>query len=553
MITGLSRRNRIGLLAVILWGVLPAFCPAQTPPRLEATVSSNQVFLSTSTHAQSVLSLNGSTNLGNWQSLGVFHDAILPYPDLRSNASVSFYRVQATPRVPTNDWKNQTIHPEEPFRRPAMGMNDVEWVKFLILLDDPTRVYYQDSARFPFHYDFATQRLPQFKDMDRSTFDSISLFRTNQQVVLGAILSPPGGNPVEYGIQFVGFQPFTPEEIARWYSLVKATVYSSNGAGVYYVPSFEQSEMTRTNKAAFDALGVPVSSIERWIPGNHCYSPGWALGTLKFFTASEIATAYTDGRLKPQDILLTDGVPAETPLVAGIISLRPSTPNAHTAILARSFGIPFVYFADTADQARLQALVGRKIILRAMVTFASTDLTLFDVEGALTPDVENQLLALKAVAPISYRPKETLGSLSQSTDNMTPENIRFFGGKAANYGFLRREVPTNSPPAIAFSFDSDAFMSQTRPGKTVTLREEIPLCWRRSPITPGHERAETCAGASPVIDNSSRFLQCRPAPAITNALVVFEPQRRSGSAARPTWRTRSSSPGPACTTATAGA
>src|SRR5678816_2959757 len=98
------------------------------------------------------------------------------------------------------------------------------------------------------------------------------------------------------------------------------------------MPVFEQSAMTRTNAEAFAARGIPVASIERWVSANHTYSPGWALGRLKFFPASEIEAAFADGRLLPTDILLTDGVPAETPLVAGIISLTPSTPNSHTAI-----------------------------------------------------------------------------------------------------------------------------------------------------------------------------------------------------------------------------
>ena len=36
---------------------------------------------------------------------------------------------------------------------------------------------------------------------------------------------------------------------------------------------------------------------------------------------------------------------------------------------------------------------------------------------------------------------------------------RHIGGKAANFGFLRRTVPDNSPEAIAFTFDLwDQFM-----------------------------------------------------------------------------------------------
>src|SRR4029453_10566416 len=115
--------------------------------------------------------------------------------------------------------------------------------------------------------------------------------------------------------------------------------------------------------AYFGGRGFPVSSTTRWAGGSNIYAAGWALGRLVYIPAAEITAAYTDGRLLPTDILLTDGVPAEVPLVAGIVSLRPSTPNSHVAILSRSFGIPFVYLADPEERQRVQQLAGREVML----------------------------------------------------------------------------------------------------------------------------------------------------------------------------------------------
>ena len=104
-------------------------------------------------------------------------------------------------------------------------------MKVAILLGEPWRVFYQDNTKFPFHYDFATLRLPPFTGMDRASFEAVSLRRPNQQIVLGALLYPPRATFVEYGIQFIGLDAYTPDEIARWFELVKATVYATNGAG----------------------------------------------------------------------------------------------------------------------------------------------------------------------------------------------------------------------------------------------------------------------------------------------------------------------------------
>lgn len=521
--------NLLWLAAVIFSAVIAPSGYGQGRVRLEAKVSppDSGVVISTTTNLDSVITLLASTNLTRWEALGVFHDAVREYPDPHGpTAPGRFYRAQQAPRAATNDWKNQVLFPDDPFRHPGL-YNEAEWVKFAIVLGQPDRVLYQDSAQWSFHYDFATRRIPAFAGMDRDSFDRVSLFRTNQQVVLGAVLLPPDLNGAfEFGVQFVGLEPYAPEEVARWFALVKASVHSENGAAAFYVPTFEQSETARTNRSAFESLGVPLATIDRWVPGDHCYAGGWALGRLKFFPAAEIPAAYADGRLVPADILLTDGVPAETPAVAGIISLRPSTPNSHTAILARSFGIPFVHFPDADDQARLHLLVGRKIILRADDTaWGGPRLSVIDAEEELTPEAEAQLLATRRPTPIRYTPKQTRGADVASTDHLSPSDIQYFGGKAANYGFLRRSVPQAAPAAIAFSFDLwDEFMAQVIPGGR-TLGQEISA--RLGPFTNDptdiHSLQQVLTGIRDLVRSAGFTLAQQQR--ITNALSVFDAQR----------------------------
>jgi phosphoenolpyruvate-protein kinase (PTS system EI component) len=72
-----------------------------------------------------------------------------------------------------------------------------------------------------------------------------------------------------------------------------------------------------------------------------------------FVTATNIRAAYANGMLRPTDILLTDGVPAELPYVAGIITFAAATPNSHVAILAQSYDVPFVFIADQSMRERI--------------------------------------------------------------------------------------------------------------------------------------------------------------------------------------------------------
>lgn len=489
--------------------------------------SNGWVRLDSTFHSNSVLTLDASTNLIAWTNIGTLHNALYAYPDAASPAwSHRFYRLAAAARGATNDWKNQIVFASDAFQS-TNAAQSVKWVKFSVLLDDPTRVYYQDSKKYLFHYDFATTRLPPFRGMSYAEFDAVSLHRTNQQVVLGAVLYPPTTQYAEYGVQFIGQDAYTPEEIASWFELVRATVYPSNHAEAYYMPTFEQSEAARTNADAFAALGIPVTSLDRWVTANNCYSPGWALGRLKFFTAADVLAAYSDGRLQPGDILLTDGVPADTPLVAGIITLSPSTPNSHTAILSQSFGIPFVYLPDAGEQARVLGLAGHKVVLRATVTSGVGQIKVLDVEGQLDPGLEAQMLALKVPPRINFLPKQSYGAIWANTDILAPTDIKYFGGKAANYGLLRRAIPTNCPIAIAFSFDLwDAFLDQSLPGGA-TLRAEIAS--RLAPYTnypPDIVSLKTNLAAIRDLFTKTASFTASQQQAITNALLPwFNPRR----------------------------
>ena len=504
---------------------------AQTnPPRLDIShpESNGWVRVSSSLLSNSVLSLEASSNLTAWQRIATAHDALRSYPDAAAtNYPQRFYRASFSTRTPTNDWKNQILFPDEEFRSALMTIDDVRWVKFAILLQDPVRVFYQHSTNYPFHYEFARQRLGPFLGMDRAAFDAVTLRRTNQQAVLGAVLYPPGANFLEYAVQFVGLDPYPPEDVVRWLELVRATVHPESRATALYLPTFEQFDSAVSNKSFFEARDIPIMSIERWVAVNHCYSPGWAFGRLKFFAASEIAAAYADGRLRPADILITDGVPAQTPLVAGIITLRPSTPNSHTAILATSFGIPFVFLPDPAEQERVLDLVGREVIVRTRSTFGECEVKVLDAEGLLNPAQKTELLSLKQAAPIQFSPKTAFGAISASTEEMVPTDIKYFGGKAANYGLLRRWVPNNCPPAIAFSFDLwDAFLDQTLPSGQ-TLRATIAT--RLAPYTnfPPDIGALTAdlAGIRDLFRNTASFTPAQK-QAITNAVSVFTPHRK---------------------------
>jgi hypothetical protein len=122
-----------------------------------------------------------------------FHDAAAP------NFPQRFYRSSFVPLTFGEDWKNQIYFPVDPFASSAQP-NQGQWIKFAILTNEPVRIYYQDSRKYPFHYDFATARLEPIKGISRPDFDRVALHTNAQKVVLGAVLLPPATNLAESSI-----------------------------------------------------------------------------------------------------------------------------------------------------------------------------------------------------------------------------------------------------------------------------------------------------------------------------------------------------------------
>ena len=367
---------------------------------------------------------------------------------------------------PEQAWKNQIEYPDEDFQ----SWTSPPYVKFTIITKegfDPNVVYYQDCQMYEYHFDFALEQLDPFIGMTIEQFDDVTLHEAKQQAALGAVIFSPWADPPynEYGIQLVRNDPYSREEIVRLFNIVKASVIAEPNVTAYYFPTYEQFTVAEQNRDWLKGQGILIGSTAQWAEGNVGYSDGWALGKLKFFTGGEIQAAFTNGDLLPDDILLTDGVPAEIPSVAGIISLMPSTPNSHVAILAKSQGVPFVYLAIEQDVARAQSLVNHNVYLAVSsenMQFSS-EVKLLDAES-LSEQEKSSLLALKDTSPLTITPMMQWGQLWADTNDLQPSDICYVGGKAANFGILRRAVPDNSPKAMAFSFDLwNAFLDQSLP------------------------------------------------------------------------------------------
>jgi len=464
----------IALLAAVLGGAWQGHAATLG---LERPTGEAHPRLSIAAATNDVVTFQASADLAAWSDLVVGHGSLTGVADLREPLPESaFYRAKLRKRAVGDDGKNVIDGIGDSFLSPGGDpwLRQSQWVKFALLLDTPHRVWFQDSQKYAFHYEFGTARLPGFAGLTRAQFDAVTLRTSGQKAVLGAVVFPPSTNIAEIGVQFVGLDAFTREQVATWFETVRAMIQRSPGVEVLYLPTFEQSAVARDHADWFAGRGIPVSAAGRWVVGDECYAPGWALGRLVSVPGEAIGIEYREGRLLPTDVLLTDQVPAEVPPLAGIITRTPATPNSHVALLSRSFGIPFVYLADEAVRTRVGGWTNRDVMVRAVAQYGGCELTLEAVEGAIDPLMRAEILELKAPPPLALPPKVVTGQISLPAESLRPSDINRVGGKAANFGLLRRRIPDNSPaPAVALTFDLwEGYLDQIQPGGD-TLRTRI--------------------------------------------------------------------------------
>lgn len=385
-----------------------------------------------------------------------------------------------------NQAKTEITLPGDPFLENFYtDGQELSWGKFTVLKapHDANTVYFQNSRTLLLHWDFATEYLAPFEGLNPLEFDQITLYEPDQQGVLGAVLTSTSVGPdrriTEYGIQLVRHDPYSREETLHWLQVVRDAVQVDPNVQPFYFPTYEQQVVSETHGDWFAEQGFPVGSAAMWTQEDVIYAPGWAMGRLQYVPTDEIESAYTSGDLLPTDILMTDSIPSEVPHVAGIISLAPATPSSHVAILSQTLNIPFVYLASEDAQENARAMAGYRIALRAI-----RDVGVMDARPLTDLQVET-LLDLKAPVTLDIMPIQRTGVYALSTDQLTPEDIDRVGGKAANFGMLRRAIPKNSPPAIALTFDLwIEFLDQAFAGHTLreAIAEKLAL-HRPSPVS----------------------------------------------------------------------
>ncbi|MCC6235550.1 MAG: hypothetical protein IT580_23140 [Verrucomicrobiales bacterium] len=212
-----------------------------------------------------MLFLEVSADLVQWSETARFYERIHPFAQepipLQGHR---YHRVRITPADAADGWVTQLRLASPRFFAPG-GAGALPTIKFSFLLSTPWQVYFQDTVRYPFHFDFARAHVPGYATIPAAEFYRQSLYPgAAQRMVVGTVMKAPRAGVLEAGIEITGATAFPASAVALWVDRVRKHLAADPSWRIFYLPSPEQRAETEANLAAFTAFGIEVSHLERW-------------------------------------------------------------------------------------------------------------------------------------------------------------------------------------------------------------------------------------------------------------------------------------------------
>jgi pyruvate, water dikinase len=323
-------------------------------------------------------------------------------------------------------------------------------------LDAEPRVYFQDTRRFPRHFDFVTSGLG--RPFAPAEFEARTYHGANRSAMAGTVIARPGLTLPGHGsspalrspmtLEFFPGDDLTPELALRAHQLVEERLgFASLGGDerrLVYVPAAARQEAElAASTAAFVAREAAFAGHTALYAGitEQLLNAGVAYGTLRKLSPDDLDTTVVSRR----DLLLLTRLPNDLPLVAGTITEELQTPLAHVNLAARARGTPNVAVPGASTDPRVAPYLGE--LVRFEVT--ENDFTL-----ALAP-LEEAEAFWDAMQPPPLEPASdaSLEGFPAFAELGFEDAVRV-GVKAANLAELRGVLGEQAPDGLAVPFSA---------------------------------------------------------------------------------------------------
>jgi hypothetical protein len=308
--------------------------------------------------------------------------------------------------------------------------------------------YFQNSGRYPIHWDFAVRFLgpPSLPPVGQlAQFNQTEYFSPDRRFVLGAVTYYEG--PGVWAWELSPYDTASAEMIAAGYRSVRDNAWFGPALRFHAT-----SEALQTVAADLpDDVGI-VTTDELFAGID--YQPlnlSTSMGQLRFVDA-----ASTDD-VTFREIVVLEAVPNDISVVAGIITQQFQTPLSHINVLSQNRGTPNMGLRGAWSDPELRALDGQWVEL-------VVDAFDWQVRAVSAEEAEAWWQANRP-APIDVGPmdlsvtgltdiEDVLDLASSSLEDALAAAVPAFGGKATHFAALSRipEIPNPRAFAVPVSF-----------------------------------------------------------------------------------------------------
>jgi pyruvate, water dikinase len=317
-------------------------------------------------------------------------------------------------------------------------------VKFLVELETG-KLWFVNSQRYTLHWEFAMGVLGEPANSSYTIGAKQYSENPQRRYAMGTLDRYEG--PDLWTVQFFPGDDLSQDHLARVFGILSDSTYF--GSVLKFLPDNEASA------ARARAAGLPLTTPEAVYQGQTFQSlnPGEAYGTLVRVGHDTLGDAF----LAPRDIVLTDGLVNDLPVVAGVVTTAFQTPLSHINVLSRNRGTPNMALRGAWTDSVFRACEGRLVHL--VVTLDG-----FSLEPATLEKAQAFWDTHGPAQPPALALDTTPGLVGG--DDLGREAVSRVGSKAANLGELAK-IATRSNGAFqvpegAFAIPFAAYLDHMR-------------------------------------------------------------------------------------------
>jgi len=295
---------------------------------------------------------------------------------------------------------------------------------------DKNNLYFQNSRRYPIHYDFASTHLsggdfPIVPSLGE--FNQTEYYSPDRRFILGALNYYE--EPRVWAYEIAPYDTASAEMMELAFRKIKANLWVGD------LLMFHPTSDNVSREAAKLPSDIPIITTDELFAGIR-YQPlnlAMAMGQLRFFSEEDLETKYLTFR----DIAVLEVIPNDISVCSGTITTQFQTPLSHINVLAQNRGTPNMALRDAFNDEELRSFEGKWVkLVVAAEDFSIEEVTKEEADAwwednrppaVSVPEMDLSVTDIRDIE--SVLEFEELG-----LEDALAKAIPAFGGKASHYG-----------------------------------------------------------------------------------------------------------------------